>query len=313
MSQVGMSADNEDQPQKQPGRQDEPQQRWHDRFWRRPIDTIHLLRAHIRRSESEQKGDYYTPWFSYVRSKIIPNWGNFLVGGLVLGIALYVLGAVGLFEAKYITVTAAVAAAFFACMQWLIYSKQCEIMRDQHNAMRDQHDAMREQIGLAKGQLEQVQRDQRPWIGQAASEIKPLEVGKQIEGAFPVKNTGKTPGAMTGWKIAVIVASPFDDPEQMANVHLENLPAMATVIAPDGGLRLVLNREDALKITEEHMEAFNRPDAGVYGNRFTLLIFVRLIYHDLAAPNVTCMTQSCYVYKTELNEFYQHNHYNYMT
>ena len=112
---------------------------------------------------------------------------------------------IGLFKATSITVIAAVATAFFACMQWLIYTKQCEVMRDQHDAMEQQIVLARKQLELAGRAAEQTDKQLdftwmqlRPWLTVTGPSLnQPFVAGENLKFTLPVHNTGNSPGIIT--------------------------------------------------------------------------------------------------------------------
>ena len=231
MSVPNMPVDNGENSGETDGGKHQIKYNWRHYFRFRPVPFAQFLLPQIAGPESggQQRG-YSAKLLAGVR-RIVANDILASIALLIVAAAFgYCLYAIGLFSAAGITACAAIAAVYWARMQWRIYSKQCDVMRDQHSAMV-------KQIGLAEGQLEQMRFEQRAWLAIHDVEIKPLGDGARVQCVLKIKNTGKTPGKITAMAVGFYIQDQnYYKPELIEQFEAQGFTRKEEFVFPPEGM-----------------------------------------------------------------------------
>jgi hypothetical protein len=231
MSQVGLPAEDKENSSKTDGREQQIKHDWRDYFRCRPVAYAQILLPEITGPECRKQQDGYSSGALRVARNIIHNRPIASIAFAIVAVALtLLLIRAGVFRPDNITLFAGVATAFFACMQWRIYTQQCAVMRDQHETME-------KQMGQTDQIIKYMRDERRPWVAIVDPKVVELDEGSEVRLFYRLVNSGPTPATIIGFTPDTCLIADIKHPE-LGDLLADRAPEpieSVTIVPPEGG------------------------------------------------------------------------------
>ena len=196
--------------------------------------------------------------------------------------------------------------AAVAYLQWLAMREQGVHMRTGLALTQAAVNTAHESARIANQTLEHMRNEQRAWLTLFDAEISELTVGTKAKCKITIKNTGPSPGAVTGREFIFCMAPPTEEGLEAVLRKLSNPPlkGLQHVVPPDDRVILTVYTDDDMD--EQMLNSIQ--------NVTQILVLVgRFLYDAVPGRPRTRTTQCCFVYNPDIKILGQHDLHNYMT